>query len=316
MYNEFGDNMRRTKVLVKILLLLIFAFVIYGFAENYKGVTTTIVKIVKKYSRKAIVIPTDTKHHRTYLYDTVSETDNFEPRSIDDIKKIYYTVLNNGWLSFTFYCDDEYVTCIDDVKKVANSQNDQFISTINAYVNPFNSYRKYNTTIVDGYKIELSVEKLYTDEEIEKLEKIIDSFLIRNRISSETVTKNDIKKIHDYIIKNTTYDDEYEQSNEITESNKATGALIHKKALCSGYSDAFALFMDKINIPNFEVTSEEHEWNAIYFNNKWYHVDTTWDDDETNKYNTSNFFLINTNELLLKDKKEHNFDKEIFLEFK
>ena len=138
-------------------------------------------------------------------------------------------------------------------------------------------------------------------------------FLIEQRA---TDTKNDIKKIHDYIIKNTTYDDEYEQSNEITESNKATGALIHKKALCSGYSDAFALFMDKINIPNFEVTSEEHEWNAIYFNNKWYHVDTTWDDDETNKYNTSNFFLINTNELLLKDKKEHNFDKEIFLEFK
>lgn len=308
--------MKRTITLFKILLLLICCFILYCLLKNYEEVSTTIVKIVKKYNRKAIVIPQDTRYHRTYLYDTVSETDDFEPKSIDDIKKIYYTVLNNGWDSFAFYCDDEYLTCIEDVKKVANSQNDEFISTINSYVSPYNSYRKYNTTIVDGYKIELSVEKLYSEKEIEQLNKIIDGFLTRNKIDSKDVTKNDIKKIHDYIIKNVTYDEEYEQSNIITESNKATGALINKKALCSGYSDAFALFMDKINIPNFEITSEEHEWNAIYFNRKWYHVDTTWDDDEINAFNTTNFFIINTKELHQIDDKEHKFDKNIFLEFK
>ena len=316
MYNELGDNMRRTKVLKNILLLLITAIFAYSVFTNYEEVSTTIVKVIKKYSRKSIVIPKETRYHRTYLYDTVSETNNFEPKNIDDIKKIYYTVLNNGWMSFTFYCDDDYPTCIDDVKKVANSSNDEFISTINCYVSPFNSYRKYNTTIIDGDQIQLSVERLYTDEEIERINNIVDKFLERNKINSENVTKNDIKKIHDYIIKNTTYDEEYEQSNEITESNKATGALFNKKALCSGYSDTFAIFMDKINIPNFEVTSEEHEWNAIYFNNKWYHVDTTWDDDEINSFNTTNFFIISTKELLLKDKKEHSFDKKIFLEFK
>ncbi len=316
MYNEFGDNMKRTRLLVSILLLLISAFAFYYVIKNYEEVSTTIVKVIKKYGRKAIVIPEDSKYHRTYLYKTVSETDDFEPKNIDDIKKIYYTVLNNGWLSFTFYCDEDYTECVNDVKKVANSQYDEFISIINNYVSPFNSYKKYNTAIIDEYKIQLSIEKLYTDEEIEKINKILDRFLERNKINAENITKNDIKKIHDYIIKNTTYDEEYEQNNKITESNKATGVLFNKKALCSGYSDTFALFMDKINIPNFEVTSEEHEWNAIYFKNKWYHVDTTWDDDELNSFNTTNFFLIGTKELLLKDKKDHNFDKNIFLEFK
>ncbi len=308
--------MKRTKTLLNILLLLITAILVYSLITNYDTVSDTIVKIIKKYNRKAIVIPDNTKYHRTYLYDTVSETDNFEPKNIDDIKKIYYTVLNNGWKSFTFYCDEDYTTCINDVKKVANSKNDEFISTINNYVSPFNAYKKYNTAIIDGDMIQLTVDKLYTDEEIDKLNNIMDNFLTRNKIDSENVTKNDIKKIHDYIIKNVTYDEEYEESNEITKSNKATGALFDKKALCSGYSDAFALFMDKINIPNFEVTSEDHQWNAIYFDNKWYHIDTTWDDDEINSLNTTNFFLINTKELLSKDKKEHNFSTDIFLEFK
>lgn len=308
--------MKRTKKLFNILLLLITAMLVYGLVTNYEDISTNIVKIIKKYNRKAIVIPTDTKYHRTYLYDTVSETDNFEPKNINDIKKIYYTVLNNGWKSFTFYCDEEYTSCIDDVKKVANSKNDEFISTINNYVSPFNAYKKYNTAITGEDMVQLSVEKLYTDEEINRINNIMDGFLTRNKIDSENVTKSDIKKIHDYIINNVTYDEEYEDSNVITESNKATGALFNKKALCSGYSDAFALFMDKINVPNFEVTSAEHQWNAIYFDNKWYHIDTTWDDDEINKFNTTNFFLINTKELLLKDKKEHNFSTDIFLEFK
>ncbi len=308
--------MKRTKTLLNILLLLITAILVYSLITNYDTVSDTIVKIIKKYNRKAIVIPDNTRYHRTYLYDTVSETDNFEPKNIDDIKKIYYTVLNNGWKSFTFYCDEDYTTCINDVKKIANSKNDEFISTINNYVSPFNAYKKYNTTIIDGDMVQLSIDKLYTDEEIDRLNNIMDNFLTRNKIDSENVTKNDIKKIHDYIIKNVTYDEEYEESNEITESNKATGALFDKKALCSGYSDAFALFMDKINIPNFEVTSEDHQWNAIFFDNKWYHIDTTWDDDEINSLNTTNFFLINTKELLSKDKKEHNFSTDIFLEFK
>lgn len=308
--------MKKTRTLIGILLLLISAFLLYGLITNYEEVSTKIVKIIKKYGRKAVVIPEDSVNHRTYLFTTVSETDDFEPKNKEDIKKIYYTVLNNGWSSFRFYCDEDYPTCVNDVKEIANSQFNEYISTINNYVSPYNSYRKYNTTIIDGEEILLSVDKLYTEEEITKLNDTITRFLNKNDITAKNVTKDTIKKIHDYIIKTTSYDEEYEQSNEITEANKATGALFKKKALCSGYADAFALFMDKINIPNFKVTSEDHVWNAVYFNNKWYHVDTTWDDDETNRLNTTNFFLINTKELLLKDKKEHNFDKNIFLEFK
>ena len=52
----------------------------------------------------------------------------------------------------------------------------------------------------------------------------------------------------------------------------------------------------------------------MYFNNKWLHVDITWDDDEYNSRNRHNFFLIDTNKLLEKDAEEHTFKQELYLE--
>ena len=74
--------------------------------------------------------------------------------------------------------------------------------------------------------------------------------------------------------------------------------------------------MDKLGIPNFKINTEDHEWNVIYYNKKWTHIDVTWDDDEINKNNNRNFFMITTNDLLKKDKKAHSFNSELFLELK
>ena len=87
-----------------------------------------------------VVIPSDTKNHRVYNYKTVSETDDFNPKSMDDLKKIYYTVLNNGWNEFTFYCDSKiYPSCAEDVKTLAN--NNPYVALINNFVNPYNIHQ-------------------------------------------------------------------------------------------------------------------------------------------------------------------------------
>ena len=307
--------MRSTRILAAILISLIITMIVYVFSVNYHGVNTYITKQVQKYKKSKTHIPSESYNHRTYNYITVSETDNFEPENIEDIKKIYYTVLNNGWTSFTFYCDPDYVTCVDDVRQIADSNYNPFISIINNYVSPFNSYKKYNTYIINNNEINLTIERLYTNAETAMINIIMDEYFEKNTVSTPA-TKNDIKKIHDYIIKKTTYDNDYVKGNEITDSSKATGALIKGKALCSGYSDAFAAFLDRIGVPNFEITSEEHEWNVVYYDNKWQHIDVTWDDDETNRDNTTHFFMINSTDLFKKDKKEHNFDNKLFLELK
>lgn len=307
--------MSSTRRLFGILLLILSVFCLYLTIINYNDVTTYVNKIVRKYSKNNVVVPNYTKNHRLYIFKSVKETTNFEPQNIEDLKNIYFTVLNNGWETFTFYCPYDYENCVNDVKQIANSKNDDYITLINNYVSPYNSYRRYNTTIVDDNKITLSVDKLYDADEIVKINNVLDPYINKN-FNKKNITLKDIEKLHDYLISKITYDNDYKIGDEITDSNKATGAVLKGIALCSGYSDAFAIALDKINIPNFKINSAEHEWNVIYFNNKWSHIDLTWDDDEINKNNNRNFFMIDTKTLYSKDKKDHIFAEDYYLELK
>ena len=92
--------------------------------------------------------------------------------------------------------------------------------------------------------------------------------------------------------------------------------MFNNIALCSGYSDTFALMLDMLDIPNFRVSNIEHIWNVIKFNNEWRHIDVTWDDDEINKNNIYNFYYLTTNELIEKDNDLHTFNRDIYLELK
>jgi len=89
--------------------------------------------------------------------------------------------------------------------------------------------------------------------------------------------------------------------------------LIEGHSVCSGYSDAMAIFLDILNIPNLKVSSDNHVWNLVYLGDSWLHLDLTWDDTDNDKY-SNNFFLITKEKLLTLDKKEHIFDEEFFLE--
>ena len=309
--------MRRTRALLSILIVLITTMICYYVLTHYEETVRYTTRLIRKYTKKTVQIPDTSYYHRTYTFKTVTETDNFKPKNIEDIKMIYYTVLNNGWDSFTFYCDINYESCVDDVRIVADSNSNEYISLINNYVSPYNSYKKFNTLIIGDDEINLSVEKLYSKDEIERLDKYITNYLDSNNIKKNSITQKDIEKVHDYLINLVTYDKDFDKNNisEAT-SNKATSALFEKKALCSGYTDALALFLDKMNIPNFKINTDEHEWNVIYFDKKWLHIDATWDDDEINKNNNKNFFMVTTKDLLKKDKKEHNFNEELFLELK
>ena len=306
--------MNRTKTYIAIIILLIFSILFYLFYVRFDVIVGYIAEVIDDYSVKEIIIPTSTVNNKLYHFDTVKQTKSFIPYSKNDLRDIYYTVLNNGWDKFTFYCPDEYVTCSEDVKALANESD--FITTINNYVSPYNSYSKYNTLIIGQNEVLLTVDKLYTNAEILLINEEIERIISELEIDRTDVKQKDIKKIHDYLIKNVTYDEEYEEGDVVTTSNKATGALVDKVALCSGYTDTFALFMDKLGIKNFKISTDNHVWNVIYFNDQWLHVDVTLDDDEVNNKTTYYFFLIDTEDLLDKDKTDHSFNQELYLELK
>ena len=78
-----------------------------------------------------------------------------------------------------------------------------------------------------------------------------------------------------------------------------------------------AIFLNKMNIPNYRISSVNHVWNLVYLDGKWLHLDLTWDDPVVNtKENLllHNFFLINSDELKKKNTGQHDYDANIFLE--
>ncbi len=304
--------MNRTRILFDIVLILILCILLSIFLKDYNYFKEKFVTLINIFEAKQVNIPSSKYNSRSYNFQTVNTTNNFEPKNIEDLKNIYYTVLNNGWENFSFYCPEEYKNCYDDVLTLAD--NNEYISLINNYVSTYNQYKKYNTSANTAGEIRLNIEKLYSDEEIMVLKLKISQILKTFNIDKNNIKLQDLMKIQDYILKNITYDEEYTLVDTDSPSSNAYGALNTGKAVCSGYTDLFALFLDELNIPNFKVTTDNHIWNVVYFGNKWRHVDVTWDDDEINENNNYNFFMIDTETLLNKDINEHNFNINLYLE--
>lgn len=299
------------------LLCLILGLFIYTYKNN-----------ITEYILLNYVYKNDFNYDSSNEYKITDEfsyfklTDNYKPENKKDIFNIIYNAINNGYESFNFYCQNSYETCLDDVKDLTSDY--ELLSVINNFVHPYNSYNKLNVTINSLGKINIKVQKLYNESTINILNKKIDT--VYNELITDNMTDYDkIKIIHDYIIDNSVYDEQrannlYNDYQGEFSSNIATGPLLQGHGICSGYTDAMKLFLDKMNIPNYKISSENHIWNLVYIDNKWLHLDLTWDDPVINNGEISTidhtYFLIDTNKLLNIEKTEHNFDENIFIEAK
>lgn len=254
-------------------------------------------------------------YYLNYNFEFVKNVDEFDIKDKDDLLDLYYTIINSGVSNFEFYCPREYTNCMQDVIDVANNQDD--LSNINGFVHPFNSFDTVETSYDSFGRVRLSIIKTYTDLEIveinEKIKQIVD-----DKLKNKSDKREIIKIVHDYIINSTKYDKDRTDHNIITyASNTAYGVLFEGYGICSGYADAMALFLNYYNIPNYKVASENHVWNAVYLDGKWYHLDLTWDDpilSSGEEVLDDTYFLITTEKLKEINDSQHRFDDTIFRE--
>lgn len=104
---------------------------------------------------------------------------------------------------------------------------------------------------------------------------------IINNVNGDTY--NTILKVHDWIIENLEYSFETQNRNVYN----LYGALVENSAVCEGYAEAFKYILDELEIPcilvsgtaiNSNGETENHAWNYVQLHEKWYAIDTTWDD--------------------------------------
>lgn len=267
--------------------------------------------------KKEVKLENHNSYFRNYKYSFLENTKNFSPHSKQDLINIYYTVINAGKDEFTFYCPDDWSDCLSEVKYLANDQTT--LSHINNFVHPYNGFKHIETEYDSVGKITIHVDKIYSKKEIEKLNKEVAK--VKAVLENKNLSQIDqIKIYHDYIINTSKYDSSRSDENIVKyKSDIAYGPLIEKKGLCGGYTDAMALFLEEMNLQNFKVASENHVWNAVQLNNKWYHLDLTWDDPVTpdgKDLLEYNFFLIDTAKLKEIEKEQHIFSENVYQELK
>ena len=305
-------NITDTIILFLLVVLLVYVY------NNRIEISNFVLKRYAIKQSNVEYIPNEYTKNNSYNF--VTKTNNFTPKNKDELKNAIYSILNSGWDNFSFFCDSNYIECENDIKKMSE---DGTFNSINNFIHPYNSYKSMNITINNLDVITIRTIKNYSNEEIIELNNKINT--IEKEIITDNMSINDkILVFHDYVVNNTIYDSaEAALVNEnITldlNSYKAYNVLINGIGLCGGYADTMAIFLNKLGVNNYKVSTDTHVWNAININNEWLHIDVTWDDPVTNNKVPKllhDYYMINTNQLYDMNDGKHIFNQNIYSEVK
>lgn len=261
------------------------------------------------------------------LYGTTVENDYFIEDNFDyvdnandailtnknDVINTIYFLINSGTTYSERYCSKDYENCFNDINEL--SSDVELLTNLNNYVHPYNSFDNISFSF-NNEVVQIKIEHIYSEDDIITLNKIVDEF-INNNITNSMGTKEKIRIIHDYIINNADYDilKTKNKDDNTYRSSTAYGVLVQGYGICSGYSDAMAIFLDKLNIINYKISNDQHIWNLVYLDGEWLHLDLTWDDPISDSNITrDNYFLISTKNLETLDDGVHYYNKSIFTE--
>lgn len=296
------------KVIVTVGSFIITFITICTFFKNDISYMLTSRSIVRNYG--------ETAENNYFIEDNFNYIDNYDKAELHSkeeiINSIYY-IINSGVTNSKRYCAKDYDKCYEDMEAISKDTN--LLSILNNYVHPYNSFDSIIFNF-DQNVIEIEIKHTYSKEEINKLNKIVDNIIEKN-IKNNMTIKEKIKTIHDYIINKTEYDNlKTENIKDTTyKSNTAYGVLVEGYGICSGYSDAMKLFLDKLNIVNYKISNDQHIWNLVALDGEWLHLDLTWDDPaNADNITRDNYFLIDTKTLEMLKDDVHYYNSSIFSE--
>ncbi len=304
---------------------------------NINEITDFLAKTIS--NNQVLTIADGNEYTKDYGFSYVKNSEDYIPYTESDLLDIIFSVINQGWNEFTFYCPSEYEECQEDITRI--TKDELILTHINNFVHPYNSFYSLKTSITESGEITINVIYLYKDEEKEIINEYVDN-LIKEFYKKEDDDYSNLERIHDYIIENTKYDVERNDTGKSDyESYNAMGPVKDGYATCNGYADLMAIILSKLGYENYKIatTKEEisyesngHVWNAVKvktpmdngtFKDEWVHLDLTWDDpvsSDGKDYIHHKYFLVNTEALKKADQgnvnvEEHNFNKAIYQEF-
>lgn len=102
------------------------------------------------------------------------------------------------------------------------------------------------------------------------------------------------KALHDWLCNAVDYD--YDNKKDM-KNHVDYSAFLYSTTVCEGYAKAYQHLMQAANIESYYISSQDHAWNMIKLNDHYFHVDTTWDDNEGYGNFSYDYFLLSDEEI-------------------
>ncbi len=197
----------------------------------------------------------------TDFKDTLSSEDGGEKLGQD-----YQTAIE------AFMHDNPELFYIDVNKMYLNIETTtKFLKTsYKVYIDPAKDQTYFNSDFSDKSQVEIAINQIES----------VKNDIIGNLKGNDY---DKIMKIHDYLVDNIEYDSTYKARGTYS----IYGALIGKSCVCEGYAKALKYLANQAGImceimqgtaTNSAGQNESHAWNCVKIDEKWYQIDTTWDD--------------------------------------
>lgn len=178
------------------------------------------------------------------IYDLIVSIDKPDTARDADYLSLLMKEFRQEWQSMS-----TVITYPNGSKEVVHKDEDPATLTIEI---------KYDTTLAQ----ERAVDSRITE-------------ILRELRLTEATDYEKVKEIHDYIINLDSYDTSKKKSS-------AYDLLINKSSVCEGYAlAAYRLFKEaglESRIISGRGNGENHAWNIVKVEDKWYNIDLTWDD--------------------------------------
>ena len=157
------------------------------------------------------------------------------------------------------------VFAVDDVENPSDFDYLQYI---------YGGMRVKMEGVYGFYKVTYQFDYLESKEQTEAVDAEIEKLYKKWKMDKLSPYKK-VKKIHDYIIKNASYD-------MSGAANTAYSNLIGKESACQGYAALFYKMCTVADVPCRVIVgqgnNESHAWNIVKLKGLWYNLDCTWDD--------------------------------------
>lgn len=234
------------------------------------------------------------------LFTSVAGYSTIAVSSADEVTVDYYgrtalSTLDNS--DALVYAYDQIVDCIENRREEALVTTGSYTLSVEELKTVYDAYRRdhpehfwlgnsYNYAIMGDSVVKIVPTYLsFTLEQIEAFDDKVEELLL-----SVDLTASDFEielALHDRLASTVVY-------KETANAHNAYGAIVEGEAVCEGYAEALQYLLQRAGIQSFIALgtsinantglSENHAWNYVKIDGNYYHVDLTWDDQESYTY--------------------------------